>query len=75
VDQVNNLYGKRPRHWAAELLRIGDGAERRRVFDEEVPENYKDLVRRHLENAIERIAFQRRSAAEADQAPSSTDWG
>ena len=70
--------GKRPRHYAAELMLVCDGAERRRLFEEEVPEEYKGLVQMHLEIAMERLrhrqAMEALAAAEADY-PVSTSWG
>ena len=44
---------KRPRHYAAEILKLKTKEERRAALDS-VPEHLRDLVRKHVQAAYDR---------------------
>lgn len=51
--------GKSPRQYFFPLLKVKDGVERERRFHEDVPDEYKPMVRQLLDIYIERILFNR----------------
>ena len=73
---------KRPRHYAAELIKIESGAERLKGF-KKIPEDIQPAVELHLKIFSERISFARRQEARRQEemdsstppAQSSIDWG
>jgi len=46
---------KRPRHYAAEILKLKTKEERRAALDS-VPREYQDMVRKHVQAAYNRRA-------------------
>ena len=51
--------GKSPRQYFFPLMEIFDGAEREKRFNEDVPDEYKPMVRQYLDIYIERMIFNR----------------